>query len=108
MRNQVRLYLRRKGRERRILDAAALDHVEAAFASIRPEEIRMLDNLDECVRTLDGRARRLCELRYRDDLKPAEIGPRIGMTANSVAKALQRLRDELRDCVARKSALDGA
>lgn len=107
-RNQVFLYLRRKGRDRLVLDEAALDSVVAAFTSLRPEEVRTLDYLDECVRALDGRSRRLCELRYRDDLKPAEIGPRVGMSPNAVAKALQRLREALRDCVSRKMALDGA
>lgn len=107
-RYQVLSYYRRKGRDRLVLGEAALDRVEAAFASLRPEEVRMLDYLDDCVRTLDGRSRRLCELRYRDDLKPAEIARRVGMSANAVAKALQRLREALRDCVARKAALDGA
>lgn len=107
-RNHVLRYLRRKGRDRLVFGDAALDRLEAAFASLQPEEVRMLDHLDECIRTLDVRSRRLCELRYRDDLKPAEIAPCVGMSANAVAKALQRLREALRDCVARKAALDGA
>ncbi len=107
-RNEVRHHLRRKGRERLVFDAEALDRIEWAFASIRPEEVRRLDDLDECLRTLDGRARQLCELRYRHDLKPAVIASRVGMSANGVAKALQRLREALRDCVARKAAFEGA
>ena len=92
-RNQVLLYLRRKGREKLVLDAEALDRVEAAFGVIRPDEVRMLDDLDDCVRLLDDRSRRLCELRYRDDLKPAAIGAKVGMSPNAVAKALQRIRE---------------
>jgi RNA polymerase sigma-70 factor (ECF subfamily) len=45
----------------------------------------------------------MCDLRYRNDFKPAAIAQTMGMTANSVAKALQRIRTQLRNCMARKS-----
>ena len=67
----------------------------------------MLDYLEECVRCLNGHARTLCELRYERDLKPAAIAPLVGMSANGVAKALQRIREALRECVEKKAALDG-
>jgi RNA polymerase sigma-70 factor (ECF subfamily) len=106
-RNQVGLYLRRRGRERLCFDTAALDRVEAAFADLSSEEMHRLDRLRDCVRMLDGRARRLCELRYGDDLKPAAIAPLMGMTANTVAKALQRVRDRLRECIEHRATVPG-
>ncbi len=106
-RNQVGLYLRRRGRERLCFDTAALDRVEAAFTDLSSEEMHRLDRLRDCVRTLDGRARRLCELRYGDDLKPAAIAPLMGMTANTVAKALQRVRDRLRECIEHRATVPG-
>ncbi|MFM8282760.1 MAG: sigma-70 family RNA polymerase sigma factor [Planctomycetaceae bacterium] len=106
-RNQVGLYLRRRGRDRLCFDSAALDRVEAAFAGVPVEDLDRLDRLRECIRELDGRARRLCELRYGDDLKPAAIAPLVGMTANTVAKALQRVRDRLRACIERPAAAPG-
>jgi RNA polymerase sigma-70 factor (ECF subfamily) len=54
---------------------------------------------------LEGRAQRLCELRYRDDLKPAAIASAVGMSANTVAKALQRIREQLRLCIERKAGV---
>jgi RNA polymerase sigma-70 factor, ECF subfamily len=107
-RNQVLLYLRSKGRDRLVFDPDALARIESAFAEVRPHEVRMLDYLDECVQLLEGRARQLCELRYRGDLKPAAIGRRVGMSANGVAKTLQRAREALRGCVERKAALNGS
>jgi RNA polymerase sigma-70 factor (ECF subfamily) len=106
-RNQVRLHLRRRGRDRLVLDEVALDSLERAFAEIRPRDVRMLDHLEGCVDSLEGRLRRLCDLRYTGDLKPSAIAPRVGMSANGVAKALQRIRALLRACVERKAALDG-
>jgi RNA polymerase sigma-70 factor (ECF subfamily) len=46
-------------------------------------------------------------MRYRDELKPAAIGESLGMAANAVAKALQRIRDQLRACVDRKMIAEG-
>ena len=56
-----------------------------------------LSYLRECFGRLDGRARKMCELRYVQDLKPAAIAESVGMTANSVAKALQRIRVTIGD-----------
>lgn len=42
-------------------------------------------------------------MRYELDMKPASIAEKIEMKANSVAKTLQRIRDELRDCIQRKT-----
>jgi RNA polymerase sigma-70 factor (ECF subfamily) len=41
-------------------------------------------------------------------LKPATIAERLGGAANAVAKALQRIRDRLRECIERKTAAEGA
>ena len=106
-RNQVLLYLRRKGRDRLVFDPQVVDRLEEAFAAVRADEIRRLDYLEDCIRGLEGRAVELFQLRYRDDLKPGAIASRVGMSANSVAKALQRMREVLRDCVDRKAALEG-
>lgn len=106
-RNQVGLYLRRRGRDRLVFDPDSWDRIAEAFSAIQPSEVRMLDYLEECVQCLTGHARTLCNLRYERDLKPAAIAPMIGMSANGVAKALQRIREVLRECVEKKAALDG-
>lgn len=107
-RNQVRLYFRRKAGERIVLDSEAVDALAAAFDDVAGERNQILDRLGECLAELDGRSRQMCELRYERDMKPAAIAEAIGTGANTVAKALQRIRDRLRECVERKSALTGA
>lgn len=106
-RNQVRLHCRRKGRERIAFDSEAVDALAGAFEIGNANDQR-LDRLTDCVEALEARARDLCRLRYEQDLKPAAIGERIGMAANAVAKALQRIRDHLRECVERKAVEEGA
>lgn len=106
-RNQAALHLRRKGRDRLAFDTPAVEALAAAFAEVTAAEVHKLDRLRECVQALDERSRELCRLRYEDDLKPAAIGERLGVGANAVAKALQRVRDRLRECVERKAMRPG-
>lgn len=106
-RNQVRLYLRRRGREKLAFDSEALDVLTAAFVGPSPLD-RRLDALGACVARLDDDARELCRLRYERDLKPAAIGERLGRGANAVAKALQRVRDQLRACIEQQASAEEA
>lgn len=107
-RNQVGLYLRRRGRERLAFDTETVEQLAAAFERVGPAETRRLDALRECLARLEGRARQLCELRYERDLKPQSIADAVGMTANSVAKALERVRAQLRTCIEQRAALEGS
>ncbi len=102
-RNQVRLYLRRRRRDRLVFDEATIACLADAFGDIDADEVRRLDHLRECLTLLASRARGLCQLRYEQDMKPAAIAERVGMTPNSVAKALQRIRDQLRECLERRA-----
>ena len=100
-RNQVRLHARRKRRLKVAFDSEAVEALARAFSETNPRDIR-LDHLSGCVGELEYQAREMCRLRYEQDLKPAAIGQQLGMGANAVAKALQRIRDRLRECVERK------
>ena len=106
-RNQIRQYLRKRARDRVVFSEATAACLETAFADLAAKPSDRLDLLQECVGSLEGRAKRLCELRYNNDLKPAAIAGKLQMTANSVAKALQRVREQLRACVERKLVGEG-
>lgn len=54
---------------------------------------RRLAHLADCVRELDGRAREVCDLRYRLDFSATRIGELLGIQPNTAAKALQRVRE---------------
>jgi RNA polymerase sigma-70 factor (ECF subfamily) len=105
---QVGLYLRRVRRDRLEFDDETIGALAATFEALAGDPTRKLDFLQDCLRTLEARSRQLCDLRYQHDLKPAAIGEALGMTANSVAKALQRIRDRLRDCIERKAKQAGS
>ena len=102
-RNQIGLYLRQRRRDRLVFDDDTVNCLATAFSEASGRERHKLDALAECLKLLEGRARELCQLRYHDDLKPAGIAEKLGMAPNAVAKALQRIRDQLRDCINRRS-----
>lgn len=101
-RNQVGLYLRRRKRDRHVFDESTIASLESAFSRVSASP--KLDYLPECLGQMEGRAREMCELRYRQNLKPAAIGVKLSMGANSVSKALQRIREQLRLCIESKAA----
>ena len=105
--NQVRLYLRKQQRLRLVFDDDVVSRLAVAFEAEAAAQVRPLSYLRDCLTRIEGRARELCELRYVQDLKPAAIAEQVGMTANSVAKTLQRIRDQLRECIDRKTAIEG-
>lgn len=107
-RNQIGSYLRERKRSRLLFDPETVELLAVAFEQIGAEQTRPLDYLNECVGKLEGRARQLCDLRYQNDLKPAAIANLLGMTPNSVAKSLQRIRDQLRQCIEKRVAVEGA
>jgi len=107
-RNQMGTYLRERRRNRLVFDGETVELLAKAFEQIEPEETRSLDYLNDCLDGLEGRARQLCELRYENDLKPAAIASLLSMTPNTVAKSLQRIREQLRNCIERRVALEGA
>lgn len=107
-RNQVGLYLRRRRRDRQVFDPATIECLQAAFTALPETESVQLAFLQECMQRLDGRGRQLCELRYRQGLKPAAISESLGMAGTAVRKALQRIRERLRRCIEKKAAASGA
>jgi RNA polymerase sigma-70 factor (ECF subfamily) len=106
--NQVRLYFRRCHRDRLVCDPELMDVLGAAFQDLPDEVVHSVDRLSDCVGKLDDRSRRLCDLRYTHDMKPAAIADVVGLTANTVAKALQRIREQLRLCLERSAGDEAA
>ncbi|EMI40852.1 sigma-70 family RNA polymerase sigma factor [Rhodopirellula sp. SWK7] len=102
-RNQVSLYMRNRRKDLLVFDDDAIACLAIAIPTVAQQEAAKLDFVTECLGGLENRARRLFELRYQKNMKPAAIAERVDMSANSVAKALQRIRDRVRNCVERKS-----
>ena len=95
--NHLRAELERASRRRR-LEGELLRRLAQA-----PEEPR-LDPLKECVEALPPTSREIVERYYADALGLAEIGRRLGRSADSLKVALFKIRARLRACVESKLA----
>ncbi len=103
--NHVRQFLRRQRKERLVFGMDMQDLLQTAFQESAEGVAETLVHLRECLGRLDNHEQLLCELRYAKDLKPAAVAERLGMSANAVSKALQRIRDQLRACIHHKVLL---
>lgn len=101
-------YRRDSSRSRIVFNDDALEQIASAYASdseVLGEQSRLLRS---CMGKLSHKGRSLIELRYSQDLKPAEIARQIGTSPNTVSNALSRVREKLRDCVKRRQQSGGA
>lgn len=87
------------------------DHESLEYLSQRFESIQQLngDTLDEkldalrgCTALLPDHERTCIELRYAQDLKPAELSQRLGVGLETIKKRLVRAKQHLIDCMERK------
>lgn len=96
---------RRRGRRMPAqLSEAAETALAAALSEVSDTERVRLAHLAACLERVEGRAREICDYRYRAGLAPARIATLLGLQSNTVAKALQRLREDLRTCIERREA----
>ena len=107
-RNEVANARHRGRRFPALLSEAAENALADAVASVSDDERVRLAHLADCLAQLEGRPREICDLRYRTGLTPARIAAALGMQSNTVSKALQRVREELRACIERRMAAEGA
>lgn len=57
--------------------------------------------LRECVEKLPDKSRVLIDLYYYDNVATPQIAERLGMRADTVCRAMGRLREKLRECISR-------
>lgn len=73
----------------------------AAFEAELPFDARV-DHLRNCLQTLEERARRAIDMRYRLDAPREQIARELGLAESGVKALLERLRERLKECVQRK------
>jgi len=104
-RHKVLEYIRRRGRDRLVLNESVLEMLEAAHVATAEESEPQRRALWECLKRLANRQREAFTLRYRDDLPPREIAEQMGTTSAAASSLLRRGRDALLDCVRHRLAI---
>lgn len=94
-------YRRKQHADPHVFNDAALECIAEAYVEKASELSENSNALEHCMQKLNGKARKLVELRYTHNLKPAAIAKQIGSNANSVSATLSRVREALRACIRR-------
>lgn len=104
-RHKIADYYRRQQRHPIAMDAECLSAAAAAFVEQVDAWTKEGAALEHCIRQVKGSARRLLELRYRENQTHEEIAQVTGRTVNSISVALFRIRAGLRECIERRLGL---
>ena len=103
-RNQVLSLYRDNSRSVLVFHPDLLEMIEATYVEMAPELEARKSALQDCLNRIQGRARQVVDLRYFEDLKPQEIGRRLGVESGAVRVMLNRTRQFLRECIERRTA----
>lgn len=105
-RNQIRNYFRGRQTKPLVFDSETVENLAVAFDAVSNNTGDSVAFLKECIATLQDKARQICDLRYRNNLKPAAIAKKLNTSPNNISKRLQRIRVTLRDCIMQKARLE--
>ena len=104
---QVLSLKRDAARSRVAFDSELLAQFTETWAELTPEVFDRSLFLQDCIQRLAARARQMVRLRYYDELTAEEIAQQVGGTGAAVRVALQRIRQQLRECVERQLRAEG-
>ncbi|MFK8114304.1 MAG: sigma-70 family RNA polymerase sigma factor [Rubripirellula sp.] len=106
--NLARNAARKRKREILIFGESVHAAVEVAMQSIENSDEHGWDEksaaLSDCLTQLPARSRELIRQRYEDSLNAAAIAKVTRSSSSAIRKQLQRIRETLADCVAKKTA----
>jgi RNA polymerase sigma-70 factor, ECF subfamily len=95
------------GRSLLVFDDEALENFTETWAE---ETDGMTDRgaaLEGCIGQLADKARRIVRLRYFEGLSAVQIAAKLGGNQGAIRVALQRIREQLRECVERNLRTEG-
>lgn len=95
------------GRSLLVFDDEALENFTETWAEQAGGMSDRAAALESCIDKLADHARRMVRLRYFEDLSAERIAAKLGGNPGSIRVALQRIREQLRECVERIIRLDG-
>ena len=106
-RNKIHNYYRERKRKPLVFDSETIEALATAYEGLSESAQESIGYLNACLQQLEPRSRKICDLRYVDDTKPAGIAKQLGMSANAISKALERIRKRLGECMAQRAAAEG-
>ena len=91
-RNRLLKYYRSCARDRLVLSETALSHLGEAMERVEHEAEDRREALRICLQQIQGRRRKVLNMRYGENARIAEIAERFGMSDSGVWVMLHRIR----------------
>jgi RNA polymerase sigma-70 factor (ECF subfamily) len=107
-RNQIRLHYRSLQRTRVVFDQDVIEQVAVRLQQEDEWFQRRQAALTGCLERLRGEQRELVEQYYQSDSTIRDFARSRGLSVEALYKALQRIRDALRDCIEATLAREAA
>lgn len=106
-RNEVKMHLRTKSRDRHAFGEELLDMLADSTIAAQSELSPRASALRECLKQLPEPAKALMRMRYADQQKAPKLAKHLGMTINAVHQRLKRVREALGKCISKRLAKEG-
>jgi RNA polymerase sigma-70 factor, ECF subfamily len=105
-RNQVRMHLRRRVRDRHVFDDELVNRLAEMAVQQEPQHLSEREALEFCLQKLPCSQKELVLAAYTKGTRIDELANRRGQTAMALYKLLHRIRQALMDCVERTRAME--
>lgn len=103
-RNQVRMYLRGRVRDRHVFDDELVNRLADLAVMQEPQHLTEREALDACLQKLPASQKELVLAAYTKGVRMDDLATRRGQTPMSLYKLLHRIRQALLECVERTLA----
>lgn len=105
---EVLMYYRRKQSDRVTFSSEVIEELAKLQLEHSEKFQDRIDALSVCIEQLGDDEKSLIQMRYWHGISVAQIGDRIGRTANGVYKALERVRAKLMSCIRLRLKAEGS
>jgi RNA polymerase sigma-70 factor (ECF subfamily) len=99
---EILCHQRTHAMDRHQFSETLIGQIGEEYERVSAQADRSSEALLSCLEQVVGRSRRALELRYRENLKPAQIAAHLRMDAGAVRVMLHRARVALRQCIERR------
>lgn len=101
---------RDRTRERPEVVQKLADHIRllAEESDLPPRYEAEIGPLRDCLKKLPEKSREIIQLYYYSDVGTPQMAEQLGMKADTVCRALSRVREKLRECIQRQIQQGGA
>ena len=105
-RYEVLRYLRDRTSDKHQFIADSLNQITDAFSAIQPELDARREALSDCLERVEGRSRRVLQMRYAEEKKSGAIAKELGISSTNVSVILNRTYRSLRNCIEARLAME--